>query len=46
MVNWRTDLNARSGYTPTLPHTRRKGLLNVEGSEETMVVITGKRFSE
>ena len=40
------DLGARSGYITILPHTRRVGLLDVEVSQKSLVVIAGKGFGE
>ena len=35
-----------SGYILKLPHTWRWGSVYVKSSEETLMMISGKRFSE
>ena len=38
--------SSRSGYTSTLPHTRRATLINVEAGQKTMMMIPGKRLGK
>jgi hypothetical protein len=40
------DLGIRSRYTSTLPHTWRVSSVDIEGSQESLVMISGKRFGE